>query len=456
MTEAAIEDRVARIKTRVAELTSNTEKSSSFGSVNSIFPPVLDSTRLSSKIEGLTSPPSAESPPQGYPGIPSYIMADGRMGVSTSYDASEKPLASKDEKKEEILNETEGGSVTWGKIDEVGLENHRRLQDHRAKEATSTIDPIATAYRAGRKDAEAERFSSPQLGPTYHNRFRQQSPINQQPLASELKDSDTASLPTSEGEHINDLDVTLRKRNSRKGSQHKRHLPVGQLAGMGAAALLANARDKQQVPPLSSEFDPEGLLDVLLDRLLGKEEQPHYIRRTRPPHNNVNRPEPRGRQVVGGAALGALGAEVLARAQSLHFDVHEDTVGLEDSDSDENYTFTRQGFQEFKNDSYQNPDELWTGTSPIIPRNSLADLSTPVDVQRIPRAFRWMAHQAEDIFFRSLEAETGHMMSPISEHGKSLATQLENFEKRISGNWREDDESHGHRSSSRSRYRDGP
>ncbi|KAL3424238.1 hypothetical protein PVAG01_03519 [Phlyctema vagabunda] len=71
---------------------------------------------------------------------------------------------------------------------------------------------------------------------------------------------------------------TVRRRES-TSPHRKRHLAEGALAGAGAAALLANHREKQG-----------------------------------------NGPEHRGRNVVGGAALGAIGAEVLTRARSRYRD----------------------------------------------------------------------------------------------------------------------------------------
>lgn len=93
----------------------------------------------------------------------------------------------------------------------------------------------------------------------------------------------------SDRSYSDEEDVVVRKRIIKKersrspDSHHKRHLAEGALAGAGAAALLANHRDKQG-----------------------------------------NGPEHRGRQVVGGAALGALGAEVLTRARSRYRDRHDD------------------------------------------------------------------------------------------------------------------------------------
>ncbi|KAH8586651.1 hypothetical protein B0O99DRAFT_695285 [Bisporella sp. PMI_857] len=75
-----------------------------------------------------------------------------------------------------------------------------------------------------------------------------------------------------------DMVVTRRvvkERERSVDSHHKRHLAEGALAGAGAAALLANHRSKQGAPV-----------------------------------------EHRGRNVAGGAALGAIGAEVLTRARS--------------------------------------------------------------------------------------------------------------------------------------------
>jgi len=68
----------------------------------------------------------------------------------------------------------------------------------------------------------------------------------------------------------------VRQRSRSRGSpDHKRHLAEGALAGAGAAALFANHREKTS-----------------------------------------DGPEYRGRNVVGGAALGALSAEVITRARS--------------------------------------------------------------------------------------------------------------------------------------------
>jgi len=93
----------------------------------------------------------------------------------------------------------------------------------------------------------------------------------------------------SDGEYSDGSDVVVRRRIIKKerslsrDSHHKRHLAEGALAGAGAAALLANHRDKQG-----------------------------------------DGPEHRGRKVIGGAALGALGAEVLTRARSRYRENRDD------------------------------------------------------------------------------------------------------------------------------------
>ncbi|KAG9244753.1 hypothetical protein BJ878DRAFT_420735 [Calycina marina] len=84
-----------------------------------------------------------------------------------------------------------------------------------------------------------------------------------------------------------DEDVVVRRKvvqeRSRSSSpQHRRHLAEGALAGAGAAALLANHRGKQG-----------------------------------------NAPEHRGRNVVGGAALGAIGTELITRARSRYREHNE-------------------------------------------------------------------------------------------------------------------------------------
>ncbi|KAJ8067417.1 hypothetical protein OCU04_004766 [Sclerotinia nivalis] len=77
--------------------------------------------------------------------------------------------------------------------------------------------------------------------------------------------------------------VVKREARSRSHSpHHRRHLAEGALAGAGAAALLANHREKQGVETA------------------------------------------RGRSVIGGAALGAIGAEVVTRARSRYRDSRED------------------------------------------------------------------------------------------------------------------------------------
>ncbi|PMD44644.1 hypothetical protein L207DRAFT_542300 [Hyaloscypha variabilis F] len=93
----------------------------------------------------------------------------------------------------------------------------------------------------------------------------------------------------SDRSYSDDEDVVVRRkiikkeRSRSRDSHHKRHLAEGALAGAGAAALLANHRSKQG-----------------------------------------DGPDHRGRNVVGGAALGALGAEVLTRARSRYRDRHDD------------------------------------------------------------------------------------------------------------------------------------
>jgi Domain of unknwon function (DUF3824) len=77
--------------------------------------------------------------------------------------------------------------------------------------------------------------------------------------------------------------IIKKERSRSRDSHHKRHLAEGALAGAGAAAILANHRDKQG------------------------DGSSH-----------------RGRKVVGGAALGALGAEVLTRARSAYRESHDD------------------------------------------------------------------------------------------------------------------------------------
>ncbi|RDW91095.1 hypothetical protein BP5796_02260 [Coleophoma crateriformis] len=73
------------------------------------------------------------------------------------------------------------------------------------------------------------------------------------------------------------------RRRASSSPHRKRHLAEGALAGAGAAALLASHREKQGEGPVH-----------------------------------------RGRQVVGGAALGAIGAEVLTRARSRYRESHYD------------------------------------------------------------------------------------------------------------------------------------
>lgn len=85
-----------------------------------------------------------------------------------------------------------------------------------------------------------------------------------------------------------DEDVVVRRKviKERSGSSsphHKRHLAEGALAGAGAAALFANHRSK-----------------------------------------SGNGPQHRGRNVIGGAALGAIGAEVITRARSRYREHQED------------------------------------------------------------------------------------------------------------------------------------
>ncbi|CZR60758.1 uncharacterized protein PAC_10654 [Phialocephala subalpina] len=92
------------------------------------------------------------------------------------------------------------------------------------------------------------------------------------------------------GDEYSDEDYVVRKKivrrvRSRSGSpHHKRHLAEGALAGAGAAALLANHAAKQGTGG-----------------------------------------EHRGRKVIGGAALGAIGAEVITRARSRFRDREDDS-----------------------------------------------------------------------------------------------------------------------------------
>lgn len=92
----------------------------------------------------------------------------------------------------------------------------------------------------------------------------------------------------SDGEAYTRTRRIVRERST--SPRHKRHLAEGALAGAGAAALIANHRSKQG-----------------------------------------NGPEHRGRNVVGGAALGAIGTEIITRARSRYRESHDGRSGSRSS-----------------------------------------------------------------------------------------------------------------------------
>jgi len=110
--------------------------------------------------------------------------------------------------------------------------------------------------------------------------------------------SSTDSTSSGDGEYSDSSDMALKRRmmKAQRGrsqtARHKTHLAEGALAGAGAAALLRAHHEKR-----------------------------------------VNIQKHRGRQVFGGGALGALGAEAIIRARSR--EGFEDSEGREDSEGHE-------------------------------------------------------------------------------------------------------------------------
>ena len=136
------------------------------------------------------------------------------------------------------------------------------------------LEVAGLAATAAAKYAEERRANRGQMG---RGRSRTRS-------GSRTRDDDSYRYGRGRirgGEYSDDSDfvvkeMIIRRARSRSVSpHHERHLAEGALAGAGAAALLANHRDKSGTAA-----------------------------------------DNRGRQVIGGAAYGAIGAEVLTRARS--------------------------------------------------------------------------------------------------------------------------------------------
>jgi hypothetical protein len=91
----------------------------------------------------------------------------------------------------------------------------------------------------------------------------------------EIRPRDSVSDESENSDYVVSRKIIRKERSGSHSPHHKRHLAEGALAGAGIAALVSNHRDK-----------------------------------------TGDGPEHRGRKVVGGAALGAIGAEVITRARS--------------------------------------------------------------------------------------------------------------------------------------------
>jgi hypothetical protein len=99
----------------------------------------------------------------------------------------------------------------------------------------------------------------------------------------EIRPRDSVSDESDGSDYVVSRKVIRKERSGSHSPHHKRHLAEGALAGAGVAALVSNHRDK-----------------------VG------------------DGPEHRGRKVLGGAALGAIGAEVITRARSRYRESQDD------------------------------------------------------------------------------------------------------------------------------------